>query len=331
MAFQGTKEQLKSIISQLKSQGKTESTSKELGKRVTQLREGDYTGASAGGFGSTSVFDSALQSRLSDFYGGLREESTAALEAAREKLGLPELEQQKLSASGLVRNLQGQLESLPEQVKQTARGFDVNAAQLAQIQQARQEPLYTQLSQAGSGLEAATEALSVGLQAVQPFIDLEADIRASQITGFNAALQTELDQKLAAYNAGLIREQKELDRIAELADAETEFLRQKELIKLQTQSQLQLQQAKSLTSTDSGGGLGLTEALGLITGGGTTKSTTPSTYSTPSVSSGATSSSNTQSEIENRFQSFNPFQAVGDFARNTIGGISSFTRNLFGG
>jgi len=182
---------------------------------VNADRRGGKLRPRTGSFGTTgtgSDFGPGMfTSRIQDFLG-----------QARERLGLPGLEQAQQSAGNVVRGLQGQIEELPGQVKGETRGFDVNAAQLAAIQRQKQTPLVTQLSQAGRGLEATTQALG-----------LASDRLAREQTGFTSALQADLDVLLTK-----MQQQGQLDfleqqKLVSLALAESGFEQQKKLISFQ--------------------------------------------------------------------------------------------------
>ena len=168
-----TAAELDARIAQLRSEGKTESTSKKLGKLVKQR-------SSLGPAPGTTAPSGSMTSRISDFFGGQKAETESFLTGARERFGLPQLEQVQQAATSRQLGLEEQLSTLPERIAGETRGFDVNALQKARIQEARQAPLATQAAQAGRDVARATTALQTGQRGLEFEADLLSDRQANR-------------------------------------------------------------------------------------------------------------------------------------------------------
>lgn len=94
-------------------------------------------------------------------YGKSAAKEFGAYKKQREgELGLPGLRQQAQGLGNQVIGLEGSLSNLPQQVANQSRGFDVNADQLAMIQNEKAMPLQTQLSNVGREANRAYQNLS---------------------------------------------------------------------------------------------------------------------------------------------------------------------------
>jgi hypothetical protein len=168
------------------------------------------------------------------------------------ELGIPELSEERLQYHDIITDLQGTLESLGERVGAETRGFDVTASQLGRIKEEREIPLRTQLTSASREAGKVGERLSerfgtLGTElgfaqqeralALKPF-ELEANLLsdrlAREFTGYSQQMQNELDLYLDQVQAGRQLAENEARRMHELAMAEEEFVREKELIKYTT-------------------------------------------------------------------------------------------------
>jgi hypothetical protein len=180
------------------------------------------------------------QGGLLDRYRGTiaSQESLPAMnERIGSELGLPALRQNAFQLNETLRNM-------PQVQSQATRGFDVNANQLQRIiasQQGKMAPLAqeaTRASQFAEGELGERMRLSQAEQArqLQPFEmerDLLSDRIAREMTAFSQQKEQELTVLLTKFNRDNYLSDREWQRANELADAESEFDRQKELIKLQ--------------------------------------------------------------------------------------------------
>jgi hypothetical protein len=153
------------------------------------------------------------------------------------ELGLPGLRQNAFQLNETLRNV-------PQVQSQATRGFDVNANQLQRIissQQGKIAPLAqeaTRASQFAEGELGERMRLSQAEQArqLQPF-EMERDLLATRLaremTAFSQQKEQELTVLLTKFNRDNYLSDREWQRANELADAESEFDKQKQLIRLQ--------------------------------------------------------------------------------------------------
>jgi len=193
---------------------------------------------------------------------------TPLLETSRQleqERGLPQLREASSGLNQQITGLRQQLSRLPEQVQGQTRGFDVNAAQLAKIQQAQAAPLQRSLSdigfsaaQVGQQLAGAESGLdrTLGLVSQQQERELApfqfergvmADQQAREATGFNQGLQNELTTLLQKQQQGFqlsVNEQQQLNALAlqeqsfedQKAINEQQLTGQKDILGLQGQA-----------------------------------------------------------------------------------------------
>lgn len=164
------------------------------------------------------------------------------------ELGIPEAQNTFLGLNQSVNNLASTLNNLPNQIENETRGFDVNQAQLGRITESRGVPLRQNLGEmsrnlgvAGTNLNALNETLAKRLgfaaadqeKALKPF-ELEAsmlsDRLAREATGFSQDNQREFELLLNKIQNDQQMTMTEMLRANELADAETAFNREKDLI-----------------------------------------------------------------------------------------------------
>ena len=99
----------------------------------------------------------------------------------------------------------------------------------------------------------ATTALGLGQRGFETETALFADRQAREASGFSSALQSELDFLLNRIVRGERLEDVEMARVRQLADAESGFERQKELIQLQTDEAIRQTLATRKPTTDGTG------------------------------------------------------------------------------
>lgn len=189
----------------MKKKGLGESTSKDMGKLSTYIRDlksgrvspsgtSSVSSGSSMGFPDVSAYKNKIQSYL---------------DTARAKYGVPEAQKAVTGATGAVNTITGQLEALPQQVTNEVRGFDVNEAQRQQILQERQALLATQYGQAARTLENATTAYNLANQAM-----------TQDVNAYTDAMKTELDSLIQKWQMGVQLSEAEKSRAADLAKME---------------------------------------------------------------------------------------------------------------
>lgn len=163
------------------------------------------------------------------------------------ELGLPQMREASIGMNQSLIDLQSALETLPKRVAGETRGFDVNANQLARIQEARSQPLVTNMNKTATEASRAQERLGSTEQQLatllgyadkdfqRTLLPFEQESKflgeqiARQVTGFNKSAEDELNLILnkLSFNQNLSAD--EIKRVNELADKEDSFLKQKEL------------------------------------------------------------------------------------------------------
>ena len=184
--------------------------------------------------GSQSFNQGAITGRIGEFFGQQRQEFGDFLSESQERLGTNELGEAVKAASSRQLGLEEQLATLPERIGSETRGFDVNAAQRSRIQESRQQPLAQQAAQAGRDVSRATTASGLAQRQLETEANVLRDFQAREASGFTSGLQAELDFTLNRLARGEQLQDREFARVQQLADLDSEFERQKELFKLQT-------------------------------------------------------------------------------------------------
>jgi len=165
--------------------------------------------------------------------------------------GLPEARKLTGGLTQSALDIQGRLAGLPERVAGETRGFDVNAAQLAKIKEARAQPIAKQLSetalaaeQAGASERALAGDVStrLGLEVseqeklLMPFgveASIISDQGARKVTGYTTQLQAEASQLITKLQQQGALDQIEARRLVDLASQEDQFQKQKQLFAYQ--------------------------------------------------------------------------------------------------
>lgn len=192
---------------------------------------------------TTLAYDpAAAQNRINQFFTDQQNTATNYMTEARAKYGINDLEKVSQGITGQMLNVEGQMEALPTQTRNETRGFDVNAAQADAILAQKQQPLTDQYSQLGRALTRSTGALESARGAYKDEIDMMSDRMARETSLFSQNMQNELDTALTKYQTGIALSQAEMQRMTQLALAESDFIKQKELM------DLELRQNKDLTT-----------------------------------------------------------------------------------
>jgi len=215
------------------------------------------------------------QEKMSDAFGRLSGEA-----------GLPELEKQAQSGKENVYNVQSLLRNLRQDVIDTTRGVGLTESQRRLQEGAKRESLNEQLSGAIDFLKPLTDRLNSAMGTVNTRLGLlssdqatalkplELELNslpgrfAAEISGFNQNKSDELNVYLQKYQTGVAMNQAEMQRMADIAKEERDFIKQKELIDKEFQNQLALKRARG---GDSAAPLTLpspTSLTGETTGGG---------------------------------------------------------------
>ena len=182
---------------------------------------------------------------------------TTGMEGAREaisgELGLPELRETTQAAGQTARDVSRQVQDIPRTQQTIAKQVGISAPRLAQRTAAETAKLQPQAETARRSLEDALAGQQFGetqyTQRLQEFTQpyqLEASFLseslAREFSGFTQQMQNELDltiQKIANEQALTLAE---ITRASELAAAEANFNREKELLQLQGQQSISLEQ-----------------------------------------------------------------------------------------
>lgn len=164
------------------------------------------------------------------------------------ELGLPQMREASIGMNQSLIDLQSALESLPSRVAGETRGFDVNANQLARIQDARSQPLVQNMNKTATEASRAQERLGSTEQQLATLLgyadkDFQRTLLpyeqeaaflgeqiARQVTGFNKSAEDELNLILNKLSFNQTLSADEIKRVNELADKEDSFLKQKELV-----------------------------------------------------------------------------------------------------
>ena len=165
--------------------------------------------------------------------------------------GLPEARKLTGGLTQSALDVQGRLAGLPERIAGETRGFDVNATQLARIQETRAQPVAKQLSETALAAERAgvsERALAgdvstrLGLEVseqqkqLQPFqveASMISDRAARELTGYTTQLQAQTGQLIAKLLQQGTLDQIEARRLVDLASQEDSFQKQKQLLAYQ--------------------------------------------------------------------------------------------------
>lgn len=176
-----------------------------------------------------------------------------AREAISTELGLPELRETTQVAGQAARGVSRQVQDIPGTQRTIAKQVGISAPRLTQRIAAETAELQPAAETARRGLEEALAGQQFGeteytrrlQEFTQPF-QLEASFLseglAREFSGFTQQMQNELEltmQKIANRQALTLAE---ITRATQLAESETEFTRQKELIGLQSQTDISQQQ-----------------------------------------------------------------------------------------
>lgn len=163
----------------------------------------------------------------------------------RTEQGLPELEQQAGIFKEQIFRTRGLLDRLAEDINARTAGTFTSEAQRRRIEAAEGESLRNQLGRLGTGLEPISERLTAGLGQVSTLLGLESSEReralkplemrvsalsdrfAREITGYTQSSQNELTALLDKLENERRLEQREWERVQQLAAEEREFARQK--------------------------------------------------------------------------------------------------------
>lgn len=204
----------------------------------------------------------------------------------RTEQGLPELEQQAGVFKEQIFKTKDLLDRLDEDINARTVGTFTTEAQRRRQIAAEGEPLRTQLGRLGTGLEPISERLTAGLGQVSTLLGLESSERertlkplemrigalsdrfAREITGYTQSSQNELTALLDKLENERRLEQREWERVQQLAAEEREFARQKALARSNVSAAgqyLQPRQAQaqpSATRKPSGGGFAFADTAG---------------------------------------------------------------------
>lgn len=192
-----------------------------------------------------------------------------------QEYGIPQARENFSGLSSLVGDITNQVRSLPQRVEGETRGFDVNANQLAQIKEARQQPLMQNLAEAGTNLSSVGSTLNMlnsaltnrlgfemqdredALMPLQMEASFLSDRLAREAAQYSREDEQEFDMILEKMRSNQQLTMAEMLRANELADQESEFARQKELLTMQTNENI-----RQSNATKSDNGLGSsTQAL----------------------------------------------------------------------
>ena len=264
-------------VARHKAMGQTESTSTNMGKyskKVSDLKDqirrlgGDYNNAlsqtSAGMANMQKNQEDDFLTRFRGFIGGLP--STQDIYARlRGETGLGEAQNLATGLTQQALTTEGTLQKLPEQITSETRGYDVNAAQKAKIEEARRRALSGQLTEEARAAERAgvragqlagdvSTTLGFELSDIQrqlaPFeaeAKLLSERLAREVTMYTANLEAETDRLIEKLkNEGQLS-QIEANRLALLSTQEDDYERQKNLYLFQQQNK-----APGSGSTDDG-------------------------------------------------------------------------------
>ena len=184
--------------------------------------------------------------RYAGAIGGLTPISTIASRLESE-LGIPQARRLTTGLTQTALDIEGRLSALPRNIESETRGFDVNAAQLAKIKEARTAPVVTQLSETARAAERANINLrSLGEQAGQRLgyevaeqerglrpLETEAamisDRLAREVTMYTVERQNETSLLVAKLAKEGTLEAAEIKRLADLALQEDKYMREKDL------------------------------------------------------------------------------------------------------
>lgn len=163
-------------------------------------------------------------------------------------LGLPQMREASIGMNQSLIDLQSALETLPSRVAGETRGFEVNANQLARIQEARAQPMVQNMNKTATEASRAQERLGSTEQQLATLLGyadkdfqrtllpfeqeskLISDQIARQVSGFNKSAEDELNLILNKLNFGQTLSANEIQRVNDLADKEDTFLKQKEMV-----------------------------------------------------------------------------------------------------
>jgi len=178
---------------------------------------------------------------------GGQEKLGTAYSRLKEEAGLPEIRQQIDIFKGQIYKIKDLIDRLDEDISARTRGTFTTEAQRRRQIAAEQEPLQTQLGRLGTAVTPFLEREAAGMQEVgtrlgllqqqqakelQPIearINTISDRFAREITGFTQAKETELDILIDKVQRHRELQDREWQRIQDLAREEREFARQKQL------------------------------------------------------------------------------------------------------
>lgn len=197
--------------------------------------------------------------RLETLYGN-QEKLTSALGRLRERAGLPQLQEQGNVIKGEIYNVKGLLDRLDENIASRTEGTLTTSAQRDRMSAAEggqlrdtlgrlatgYEPISNMIQQASTDIAQEISLLSEDQKReAEPLImriNAQSDRFAREISGFNTDKETELTAIVDKLNEGRRLEQREYERLQQLAQEEREFQRSKELIAFQSAQSAKLNQ-----------------------------------------------------------------------------------------
>jgi len=265
-------------------------------------------GSGGGGGGGGIDYDGILQKQKqdqADLIARQKGEQTAFLgkyqtglqttrEQANTELGLPGLRQTTQTAGDAARFASRALQDLPGQLTATGRAASVNANRLGRGISKGIADLQPGIETARRGLEDATANQQFGeteytrrLQEYTQPLQMEAGMLSESLgrefSGFTNQMQNELQLTLQKLSNNQAVTMAEIDRANQLAEAEADHLRRKDLISYQSQQDISKQQQPNKAT-----GAGTSNALSYLnrSGGVGNQSYGPTSPQSPNTNSG---------------------------------------------
>lgn len=158
-----------------------------------------------------------------DFASSMSKQLDKYRSSQEKTLGLPQLRDTANNLQTKIGTTTQTLNALPENVKNETRGFDVNNAQLSEITTEKSKPLTSELSNLGTTYNATANRLNTAENTLN-----------TNISNFSQGLKSELDSLMMKWQNDQAMSLEEKKRLSDLAKAERDFEKQKELIGVQS-------------------------------------------------------------------------------------------------